>query len=453
LDRSATALVLFTRDLRVHDQPALAAAAGVANRVVPLFVLDDAILGSRFAAANRVAFLVEALRDLDGSLRRLGAGLLVRRGDVVEETMRVALEADAATIHVSEEVSRYGRARERRLGEACAEAGRELVVAPGVTAVPPGDLAPADGDHFRVFTPHWRRWKEAERRRRLPAPRRLELPEGLEPGGRPRLDDVDVRGASPGLPRGGENEARRRLAAWSRSGLARYPERSDDLAADGTSRLSPYLHFGCLSPLEVVDRLEGRGGAEPFLRQLCWRDFYHQLLAANPETPDRDLRPRRDRWRDDPEALAAWMEGRTGYPLVDAGMRQLADEGWLPNRARLVTASFLVKDLYLDWRAGAAHFFDLLVDGDLANNVGNWQWVAGVGVDTRPNRVFNPTAQAKRFDPDGEYVRRWVPELAELPGPAIHEPWKANGGLAPLDYPEPIVDHAEAVRRFRARRA
>ena len=257
---------------------------------------------------------------------------------------------------------------------------------------------------------------------------------------------------SPDLPKGGETEARGassagRAAAWGATTSA-----TTTSGADGTSRLSPYLHFGCLSPLEIVERLGGREGAEPFLRQLCWRDFYNQLLAANPATADEDLRPRGDRWRDDAEALAAWKEGRTGYPLVDAGMRQLASEGWMHNRARLVTASFLVKDLYIDWRSGAQHFFDLLVDGDMANNVGNWQWVAGTGVDTRPNRIFNPTAQGKRLDPEGAYVRRWVPELAALAGACIHEPWTANGGAARSGYPAPIVDHAEAVRRFRARR-
>jgi deoxyribodipyrimidine photo-lyase len=453
LDNISTVVVLFTRDLRVHDQPAFGAAAERAERMVPLFVFDDRILASDFASPNRVAFLRAALADLDGSLEQLGAGLVQRRGDIVRETIRLALQVDASAIHVSEDVSRYAQARERRLADACREARIELCVSPGVTAVPPGELTPSGGDHFRVFTPYWRRWSGAGLREPVAAPKRLRLPSDLARGSLPRLADL-VRGpTSPELPRGGETEARRRLDAWARSGLARYEERSDDLAVDGTSRLSPYLHFGCLSPLEVLERLRGRVGAELFLRQLCWRDFYHQLLAANPDTPGRDLRPRGDRWRDDEEALAAWKEGRTGYPLVDAGMRQLAREGWLPNRARLVTACFLVKDLFVDWRAGAQHFFDLLVDGDMANNVGNWQWVAGVGVDTRPNRVFNPTAQARRFDPDGAYVRRWVPELAELDGPSIHEPWKANGGLIPLDYPEPIVDHAEAVRRFRRRRA
>ena len=226
------------------------------------------------------------------------------------------------------------------------------------------------------------------------------------------------------------------MTRWLARGLAAYDRLHDDLAADGTSRLGAYLHFGCLSPLELAERASGREGAEPFVRQLCWRDFYAQLLAARPEISHADFRPRGHRWRDDAGALAAWKEGRTGYPIIDAGMRQLAREGFMHNRARLLTGSFLTKDLYLDWRLGAAHFAGLLVDGDVASNSGNWQWVAGTGVDTRPNRVFNPISQARRFDPSGDYVRRYVPELAGIEGSAVHEPWKlarAAAGLSRAD--------------------
>ena len=233
----------------------------------------------------------------------------------------------------------------------------------------------------------------------------------------------------------------------------RYDHSHDDLAADATSRLSPYLHFGCLSPLEVAERASAVAVGASFVRQLAWRDFYHQLLDARPETSHDDMRARGDRWRKDEEGLAAWKEGRTGYPIVDAGMRQLLREGFIHNRARLITASFLTKDLYVDWREGAGHYLDWLVDGDVANNSGNWQWVAGTGADTRPNRVFNPIRQAKRFDPRGEYVRRYVPELAGIGDATVHEPWKLEAAeRAGLDYPEPIVDHAEATARFLRRR-
>ncbi|MBA2331646.1 MAG: deoxyribodipyrimidine photo-lyase [Actinobacteria bacterium] len=446
-----TAVVLFTRDLRVHDQPALAAAVETADRVVPLFVLDPAVL-ERFGPPNRAAFLLDALRDLGDSLRARGGGLAVRKGDVVEEALRVAAETKAEAIFVSEDASAYAHAREERLRRACDEARVDLRVLPGVTVVPPGDLAPAGADHYRVFTPYWQQWRASPRRRLEPAPRRIELPSRLRMGRLPALADLTSGARSPALPRGGEREGRSRLARFLADGVSDYGRLHDDLAADATSRLSPYLHFGCLSPLEVAERASERPGAGSFVRQLCWRDFYTQLLAARPETSSEDYRDRGDRWRESPEELAAWKAGLTGYPIVDAGMRQLAQEGYMHNRARLLVGSFLTKDLYLDWRLGAAHFFDLLVDGDVANNVGNWQWVAGTGVDTRPNRIFNPTLQAKRLDPRGDYVRRYVPELAGVEGGSIHEPWKL-GLLRPADYPEPIVEHAEAVRRFRALRS
>jgi deoxyribodipyrimidine photo-lyase len=432
-----TAVVLLTRDLRVRDQPALAAAAAAAERVVPLFVFDPAVLG-RFGAPNRVAFMLEALRDLDVSLRARGGALIVREGDAVEQTMRAAQEVRASAVFLSEDVSAYAQARERRLAAACEAEGLELRVMPGVTVVPPGELVPTGGDHFKVFTPYWRRWRPAPRRSLVPAPRQIAIPARLASGRLPAVADL-VRGAPASqLPRGGESEGRRRLARWLARGVGEYDRLHDALAVDGTSRLGAYLHFGCLSPLEVVERALGREGAEPFVRQLCWRDFYAQLLSARPETSHADFRPRGHRWRDDPVALAAWKAGRTGFPVIDAGMRQLAREGWMHNRARLLTGSFLAKNLRIDWRLGAAHFFDLLIDGDVANNVGNWQWVAGTGVDTRPNRVFNPISQGKRFDPAGEYVRRYVPELAGVAGAAVHEPWKL--APPPKEYPAPILD-------------
>jgi deoxyribodipyrimidine photo-lyase len=219
---------------------------------------------------------------------------------------------------------------------------------------------------------------------------------------------------SPGVARGGERRGRARLDAWLRAGVGRYGARHDALDGEGTSKLSAYLHFGCLSPVEVEARCPAHPDGEAFRRQLCWRDFHHQVTAAFPALPREDYRPRGHRWRDDDQALEAWKAGRSGEPLVDAAMRQLAAEGWMPNRARLVTASFLVKTLRLDWRLGAQHFLDLLVDGDIASNSGNWQWVAGTGNDTRPNRTFNPRRQAQRFDPDGAYVRRWLREGAEV---------------------------------------
>lgn len=240
--------------------------------------------------------------------------------------------------------------------------------------------------------------------------------------------------------------------------MAAYEDRHDDLAGDATSRLSPHLHFGTLSAGELVQRARRAGGpgAEAFVRQLAWRDFHRQVLAARPAVSTSDYRTRHDSWRSGPQAredVEAWKEGRTGYPVIDAAMRQLRHEGWMHNRGRLLTASFLTKTLYVDWRIGARHFLDLLVDGDIANNQLNWQWTAGTGTDTRPNRVLNPVTQAKRYDPDGAYVRRWVPELRPLAGPSVHEPWKLRGpDRAAIDYPDPIIDLSEGLARFKRAR-
>jgi deoxyribodipyrimidine photo-lyase len=444
-----TALVLFNRDLRVRDHPALAAAAQ-AERTVPLFVLDERLLGSRYAAPNRVAFMLEALHDLDGALRQAGGRLFVRHGDPVRETIAVARECGADSIHVSGDWSAYARDREARLARACGEERIELTLHPGVTVIPPGAATPAGGGHFKVFTPFHRAWSRLPRRHRLGAPSKLTMPASLALGELPALDSLTSGRPSPGRMRGGEDEGRKLMRAFLRDRLGSYEDRHDDLAGEATSRLSAYIRWGCVSPLELASEAEGRGGGG-FVRQLCWRDFHHQVLAATPSLPHRDYRPRRDRWSRSGRALAAWREGRTGYPLVDAAMRQLSQEGFMHNRARMTVASFLCKDLYLDWRAGAWHFWDLLTDGEIANNAGNWQWMAGTGNDTRPNRVLNPVRQAERFDPAGAYVRRYLPELESVRGKAIFRPWLMEG-FERLDYPPPLVDHDEAAAAFRAAR-
>nr|WP_221440588.1 deoxyribodipyrimidine photo-lyase [Jiangella mangrovi] len=434
-----TAVVLFTRDLRVRDHPALAAACEHADRVVPLFVLDDAILGGRFAAPNRAAFLARALADLREQLRQRGGDLVLRRGDVVEETIAVVAEAGATALVCSADVSGYAQRRERRLAGACAQQGVRFTTYPGVTVVPPGALLPAGGDHYRVFTPYWRAWDAVDWRRQLAAPRTIPGGQAVDRIGRlPFAGELADGDTSPDLPDGGETAGRAVLDAAVRRAGDGEPD-LDDLAGDRTSRLSPYLHFGCVSPLEAANRLVDRAPEQ--VRQLAWRDFHHQVTAAVPSVATKDYRRRDVEWRDDADALRAWQEGRTGVPIVDAGMRQLLREGWMHNRARLVTASFLTKNLRIDWRDGAAHFFRWLVDGDVANNAGNWQWVAGTGNDTRPNRVLNPLRQAKRFDSDGAYVRRYVPELRDVDGAAVHTPWTLpDDERKELDYPDPLLD-------------
>ena len=446
-----TVIVLYGRDLRVADHPALAAAAA-ADHVIPLFVLDTAILAGGFNRPNRAAMLSASLADLDQGLRAIGAGLVVRRGDWLREVAAVVREHSVDVIVVHSDVSGYAQARVRRLvdGAGC----RVEVLDGGTTALPPGMVQPAGGSRFQVFTPYHRAWEQALPWREIaPTPARLSLPPDVDRGRLPSREDIcPVGDVSPQLEVGGEVDARRRVSAWLREGVERYEELHDDLAADATSRLSAYLHFGTLSAYEIVGRADhSKAGVTAFTRQLAWRDFHAQVLAASPRATREDYRPHGDRWLDDDAGYEAWAAGLTGYPVVDAGMRQLAAQGWMHNRARLITGSFLTKTLYIDWRRGAQHFVDLLVDGDVSNNTMNWQWIAGTGTDSRPNRVLSPARQAERYDPVGDYVRRWVPELADIAGAAVHEPWKLP--VQPRGYPPPIVDLKEATARFRGARS
>jgi deoxyribodipyrimidine photo-lyase len=390
------------------------------------------------------------LRDLDASLEQRGStGLVVRRGDTSGEIVALAREADAATVHVAGDWSRFAQARTHRLGTALSDVGVELVVHDEtLVVVPPGAVTPDRKNHFAVFSPYHRRWSEQPRRQVLDAPTRLASPD--VPKGRiPSAERLCEGARARHLPEGGETAARRRMHAWVQSSVTAYADHHDDLPGDDTSRISPYLHLGCVSPVELMAVAGRSQGAQAFARQLAWRDFNLQLLAARPEIATEDYRGRGDRWRKDTDDLTAWREGRTGYPIVDAAMRQLLQEGWMHNRGRLVVGSFLTKTLYLDWRDGAQHFLHHLVDGDIANNQLNWQWVAGTGTDSRPNRVLSPLRQAERFDPEGDYVRRYVPELAAVAGAAVHMPWKLPADVrATLDYPEPIIDLAEGRRRF-----
>ena len=440
-----TSVVVFTRDLRVRDNPALAAAVAD-GPVVPLFVIDDALVNG--AGPNRLAFLCDSLADLDRSLADRGGALIVRRGQWAEEVARTAAEVGASAIHLADDV---GPVPERRFGALASRTAVPVVRHQGAMVVPPGAVAPAGGGEFKVFTPYYRRWESVPWRALTAAPDQVVVPDGVARLPLPALTDLTTRAASSALPPGGEQAGLARLKEWAATELASYDQTRDDLAGDLTSRISPYLHFGCLSPLEVATRLAARQGAQPFVRQLCWRDFYHQVLAARPDANRSDYRDRGDHWNEDPDGLAAWQTGTTGYPVVDAGMRQLLAQGFMHNRARMIVASFLTKDLGVDWRVGAAHFMAHLVDGDVACNQLNWQWTAGTGTDTNPHRIFNPTRQSERFDPTGAYIRRWVPELAAVPVPEIHNPsaeTRAGSG-----YPQPIVDHHEAITAYRARRA
>ena len=425
------AVVLFTRDLRVHDNPALAAAVAEAESVLPLFVLDDGSADALRCAAGRRALLAGSLADLDASLRRLGAALDVRRGEVVDETVRAAREGERRPCSRPPTSARTHRARAGARGRDRSAARRRQLrrsrrgrsrrgrrPLPGLLAVPPRLVAGAVGAPVAG----------------APGDR---LPDGVEPGAPERSSWIQRR-----VPRRRERGRRARAGVAPQAARRLRQGGHDELAADTTSRLSPYLHFGCVSPRALAVRARELGG-DAFVRQLCWRDFYAQLLAARPGTQVEDMRARGDRWRDDPDGLAAWKEGLTGYPIVDAGMRQLRAEGWMHNRARMITASFLVKDL---WSTGAS----ARATSSTCWSTATWPRTRQLAVGRRHRHRhpaeprLQPDRSTEEARPGWGYVRRYVPELDDVPGRNLAEP----GLLAP-SYPRPIVDHASAVEAFR----
>lgn len=458
------ALVWFRRDLRIRDQPALRAALANHDRVVTVFCLDERLLNGRHASGPRTQFMLECLADLDASLRARGGALVIRRGAPEHALPRLARAVQADTVYFTRDVSPYARRRGKRVSAAMQEHGIAMHGCPGLTVVDDATaVLTGKGTPYTVFSPFHRTWRNEPRREVLQAPRRLPPPpDGVELQPIPRLQDLGLTQQVADPMPGGETHARRRLAAFLRSGVDAYGDNHDALGRERTSRLSPYLHFGCVSPREV----ESRATCEKFTRQLAWRDFYHHVLFHFPGNAVEEFQPRYRRgidWNHDHDAFRAWCEGQTGFPLVDAGMRQLRREGWMHNRARLVAGSFLTKDLGIDWRLGERWFMRLLIDGDEANNNGNWQWIASVGVDPQPyfRRIYNPALHMERFDPGGAYVRRHVPELRDVPDEYVAEPstmpadvQERCGVVIGRDYPEPIVDHGEAreraMERYRA---
>jgi len=451
-DPDATAVVWFRRDLRVGDQPTFLAAASAARRSLALFVLDERLLMPSGAA--RRTFLYRCLRELDATL---GGRLLVVRGDPADVVPRLAAAVGAATVHVAADFGPYGTRRDDAVEKTLSDVGRRLVRTGSPYAVVPGRVFKADGTPFKVFTPFHRAWARHGWRR--PADTGADTVDWLDPkqdkDGGPRAVRVPDDDRVPAeLPDASERAAHERWRAFL--GSARDPGAVADYGADrdrpdrpGTSRMSAYLKYGLIHPRTMLADLEPlrSESADRYRTELAWRDFYADILFHRPDSARRNWDSAFDALplASGPEAqrlFDAWCKGRTGYPIVDAGMRQLRAQAWMHNRVRMIVASFLVKDLHLPWWWGARHFMQLLVDGDLPSNQHNWQWTAGSGTDPSPYlRVFNPVIQGEKFDPDGAYVRAFVPELRGVAGKAVHQPWTLSGGT-PAGYPEPVVDHA-----------
>ncbi len=452
-----TIIVWYRNDLRIHDHPALATAHAEAEHVLPLFILDDIILKSEKAGANRNRFLLESLQDLKDSFKARGADLVIRHGKPQEVLAQIAQEVAADAIYYTADYTPYAIERDKALKQQFDDQALTFRAFPGRLIVSSIDkLHTKAGTKHKVFTPFYRNWLEIVRREVATTPQKLQLPSKIEIGELPPLESItNKEDLSPDVVPGGETAGRKRLHAFIENDLANYKQASNDMAADKTSRLSSYLHFGCLSPREIETMLPHGTGADAWRRQLCWREFYHYVLFNNPSNTKQEFqeRYRQLKWGSDKKLLAAWQEGKTGYPVVDAAMRQLRQEGWMHNRARLIVGSFLTKDLWLDWRLGETYFMKMLVDGDMANNNGNWQWIASVGVDPAPvfRRMYNPTSQQGNYDPSGAYVRKYVPELKDVPDKYLAEPWKmseddqkAANCIISKDYQVPIVDHAVA---------
>ncbi|WP_414462163.1 cryptochrome/photolyase family protein [Hyphomicrobium sp. DY-1] len=470
MTESAT-IVWFRNDLRLHDHPALTAAVKRGGPVIALFILDDAAAGRwKLGGASRW-WLTKSLEALSHDIAQRGARLILRRGDTESILKRLVDESGVTAIYVTRSYEPWATGMEEKLHKSFGGSGVVFKRFGGRLLREPEDLRTSSGAAYQVFTPFWRAFrKEFSAPKALAAPRHLgSVPDAIA------SDDISDWKLAPTKPdwsgglaeawRPGERGAQLRLKNFVSEGLANYDDGRDRLYAEGTSRLSPHLAFGEISPAacwraaaEASHQTHGGDGAvETFLKELAWREFSYALLFQFPQMPDEPLRDEFAAfpWAKSSANLKEWQRGLTGYPVVDAGMRELWATGYMHNRARMIAASFLTKHLLLPWTSGEAWFWDTLVDADLANNAANWQWVAGCGADAAPYfRIFNPVLQGEKFDPDGDYVRRWVPELQRLPSADIHKPWAADattlkraGVVIGKNYPFPIVDHKEARAR------
>ncbi len=457
-----TTIVWFREDFRLADNPALLAAAA-RGVVLPVYLWDPEARGAWAPGGASRVWLHASLTALDKSLRALRSRLIVRTGPVEETLRSLAAESGATGVHWNRRYAPESVEQDKTVKAALSREGLRIESFKGALLFEPWEVHTKGGDPYKVFTPFWKTCRgRLDPGEPLPAPASLLSPETW-----PESEPINSLELLPTIPwdRGirdhwmpGEQAARDRLHEFLDQSAIEYAQKRDEPALDGTSLLSPHLHFGEISPRTIwheTQRAHPRGnGAETFLRELGWREFAHHVLFHFPQTASEPLRPefRQFAWEENAAALRAWQRGGTGYPIVDAGMRQLWRIGWMHNRVRMIVASFLVKDLRVNWIEGARWFWDTLVDADLANNTMGWQWTAGCGADAAPYfRVFNPVLQGEKFDPEGAYVRQWVPELSTLPAKWIHRPWAAPADV--LDkaditlgetYPLPMVDHAEA---------
>jgi deoxyribodipyrimidine photo-lyase len=426
-------IMWFRRDLRINDHPALLAAVESSDEVIPLFILDKAQI--KEAGAKLLAYMGQSLKSLDESL---GNNLHIIEGDQVEVLTALIKKYDVQEVHISAEYERYGAERDARVEAA----GIKLVRTGSPYAVTPGRVVkPSDGTPYKVYTPFYRAWRTHGWRAPAKTPKSMKF---VQPTSEYRnFPDFQLpKGVE--IIKAGEAAALTRFKEFTKKGLDTYDENRNFAGIDGTSKMSSYLKFGEIHSRTLLENLGESKAHDTFRKEIAWREFYADVLYNNPMTDREYYAPRfADMRYDKPGAqFKAWCEGRTGYPFVDAAMRQLIQEGWMHNRTRMVVASFLVKDLHLEWQLGERFFAEHLVDYDVASNAHGWQWTAGTGTDASPYyRVFNPIEQGKRFDENGDYIRKYVPELAHLSAAEIHEPWLYLDGYS-KGYPERLVDHA-----------
>jgi deoxyribodipyrimidine photo-lyase len=451
---SRPCLIWFDRDLRIADNPALVRAIAGQSPVLPVFVWAPEEESPWSPGATSQWWLHQSLHGLQASLAECGSTLIVRRGPTLETLLALASETGAKSIFWNRRYEPTAIARDRELRQRLHERGITVEICPGNLLYEPGTILNAAGKTFQVFSAFWKAILAAPGPS-LPTPAPTQIPAPATwPPSLPISDlnlepKIDWAGGIRETWQPGEPRAARALQTFLHHAIENYSEDRDRPDHNGTSRLSPHLHFGEISARQIWHAARRAKLSDAYLRQIAWREFSYHLLVQFPHTPNEPLRSefRTFPWRVDAERLKAWARGRTGYPLVDAGMRELWNTGWMHNRVRMLAASFLVKHLMIPWQEGAAWFWDTLVDADLANNTMGWQWSAGCGADAAPYfRIFNPVRQGEKFDPDGDYIRRWIPELAGVPKQWIHKPWEAPG-IQSKEYPAPIVEHAEARKR------